>query len=99
MQIKKILAVASAAVTLGTCSAFGASAANNLVAPASYDINKDGVVNISDAVAIELALMGNWAPNDLSTLDANGNGIVDDLDRMSIMGYVAQVGIPSIVMK
>jgi len=98
MQIKKILAVASAAVTLGTCSAFGASAAKNLVAPASYDINKDGVVNISDAVAIELALMGNWAPNDLSTLDANGNGIVDDLDRMAIMAYVAQVGITSIYM-
>lgn len=99
MQIKKILAVASAAVTLGACSAFGVSAAKNLVAPASYDINKDGVVNISDAVAIELALMGNWAPNDLSTLDANGNGIVDDLDRMSIMAYVMMIGDSTITMQ
>ena len=95
MKIKRMVAAALTVAMIGTCSIANVSAS----APASYDINKDGIVNISDAVAIELALVGNWAPSDLSTLDVNGNGVVDDLDRMSVMAYVMMIGTPTITMQ
>ena len=40
-----------------------------------------------------MALIGNWKPSDLSDIDVNQNGVVDDLDRTSIMAYVTMVGI------
>lgn len=64
-----------------------------------YDVNGDGFVNISDAVAINMALIGNWKPSDLSDIDVNQNGVVDDLDRTSIMAYVTMVGILTITMQ
>lgn len=95
-KIKKFLASVSALTMIAACSSVSASA---LTAPASYDVNGDGTVNISDVVAVSMALMGDWKPSNLSDIDANQNGIVDDLDRMSIMGYVTMVGIPTITMQ
>lgn len=46
-----------------------------------------------------MALIGNWKPSDLSDIDVNQNGVVDDLDRMSIMAYVTMVGILTITMQ
>lgn len=94
MKLKKVLAVVSTAVAVIVGTMSGASALN---APAA--INGDGFVNISDAVAINMALIGNWKPSDLSDIDVNQNGVVDDLDRTSIMAYVTMVGILTITMQ
>lgn len=96
MKLKKVLAVVSTAVAVIVGTMSGASALN---APAGYDVNGDGFVNISDAVAINMALIGNWKPSDLSDIDVNQNGVVDDLDRTSIMAYVTMVGILTITMQ
>ena len=95
MKLKKILAAVSAVVVMSAGSVNNVSAS----APASYDVNGDGMVDISDAVAISTALAGQWQPINLSTLDANQNGIIDDLDRMAIMSYVSMYGIPTITMQ
>lgn len=95
MKFKRFIAVVSAVVMIGACSAVNVSA----TVPAGYDINGDGVVNISDAVAINMALTGEWNPSDLSDIDVNQNGVVDDLDRMSIMAYVMMIGTPTITMQ
>ncbi len=95
MKFKRFIAAVFVAMVIGVCSAANVSA----TAPANYDVNGDGVVNISDAVAINMALTGNWKPSDLSDIDVNQNGVVDDLDRMSIMAYVAMIGTPTITMQ
>lgn len=97
MKFKRFFAAVSAAVMLGACSLSSVSA--ELVAPDSYDVNSDGRVNISDAVLINTALGGQWRPSDMSWLDVNGNGIVDNLDYMSIVAYVTMTGIPTITMQ
>ena len=95
MKFKRFIAAVSAAVVICVSSAVSVSA----TAPASYDINGDGDVNVSDVVCINRALIGKWKPSNLSSIDANQNGIVDDLDSMSIMAYVAMIGIPTITMQ
>lgn len=66
--------------------------------PSSYDVNKDGSVNVSDVVWINSVLIGSLTYSDISVFDANQNGVVDQLDRMSIMAYVSEYGITSIIM-
>ena len=95
MNIKKFLAAVSAATVMSVGSVNNVSA----TAPASYDVNDDGMVNVSDAVAISTALVGQWKPTDITILDTNQNGIIDDLDRMAIMSYVSMYGIPTITMQ
>lgn len=95
MKFKRFIAAVSAAVVICVSSAVSVSA----TAPAGYDINGDGTVSVSDVVYINQALMGKWKPTDISVLDVNQNGVVDDLDRMSIMAYVSMIGIATITMQ
>ena len=46
-----------------------------------------------------MALIGNWKLSDLSDIDVNQNGVVDELDRTSIMEYLPMVGILTITMQ
>lgn len=95
MKLKKTLVVISAGMATAACLAVNVSA----TAPAGYDINGDGTVSVSDAVYLNQALMGKWKPTDLAVLDVNQNGVVDDLDRMSIMAYVTMIGTATITMQ
>lgn len=95
MRFKKIFAAISALAVMSVGSVSNVAA----VAPTSYDINGDGLVNSADAVSISTALAGQWQPTDISTLDANQNGVVDDLDRLSVVWYVSMIGNPTITMQ
>lgn len=46
-----------------------------------------------------MALSGNSKASDNTALDVNNNGVVDHLDYMSIMAYVAMVGDVTITMQ
>ena len=94
MKCKRIFASISAA------SIMAVSSTNvSAVAPEGYDVNNDGRVNIADAVAISMALSGNSKASDNTALDVNNNGVVDHLDYMSIMAYIAMVGDVTITMQ
>ena len=73
MQIKKILAVASAAMLMSIGTLCNVSAVNK-------DPNGDGVLNIYDAIFISKYLSGKVYPSDISQLDYSGNGVVSQLD-------------------
>lgn len=53
-----------------------------------YDINKDGYVNSVDAVVFNKILIGAVRANDLKSIDVNENGIIDELDRKTLLAYI-----------
>ncbi len=96
MKFRKLFATLSSFAIVMGISMCNVSA---LTAPNSYDINNDGAINISDVVSINMALIGSWKPTNILTLDANQNGIIDNLDSKAIMSYVVMIGIPTITMQ
>ncbi len=51
------------------------------------DPNGDGKLNISDAVMIMQYLAGCFEPTDLSKFDADGNGVISQMDAYRIQLY------------
>ena len=55
---------------------------------ASYDLNHDNKVTSSDVAYISKILSGLAKPTSVDNLDANGNGIVDEIDLKTILYYL-----------
>ena len=55
------------------------------------DPDGDGELTISDCVLILNYLAGNREPSDLSKLDADGNGVISQMDAYRIQLYVAHL--------
>lgn len=85
MKIKKVLITSIAACAL-VCSM--ATTVNAVTYVASYDVNHDNVVNVRDVAYINRVLQGQAKPTSIDNLDANGNGIVDDIDMQTILYHV-----------
>ena len=85
-NVKKIIPV------LIIVSGIIASTLSNMVGAVEYDshydIDKDGNITASDAVTLGKFLCGSWAPNNVSTLDVNQNGIVDWIDQNMIVAKI-----------
>ena len=88
MRFKKILAAVSAAVVMSAGTVCNVSAS----APASYDVNYDGYVNIADAVYLYSYLRGSFYLSNYSSLDLNNNGLITNFDarliELSIAGVI-----------
>lgn len=82
-KIVAILTVASGMIVSTVSGVVGAA-----VYDSHYDIDKDGYITASDAVTLGKFLCGSWAPNDISTLDVNQNGIVDWIDQNMIVAKI-----------
>lgn len=94
MKCKRIFTCISVAVIIAV-SAMNVSA----TAPAGYDVNNDGYVNIADVVAISMVLNGASRASNNVVIDVNNNGVVDQLDYLSVMAYVSMIGNVSITMQ
>ncbi|MGN1481392.1 dockerin type I domain-containing protein [Porcipelethomonas sp.] len=85
MKVKKVLISGIAVCTLACSMAIQANAVTYV---AKYDVNHDNVVNVRDVAYINRILQGTAKPTSIDNLDANGNGVVDDIDMQTILYHV-----------
>jgi len=93
MNAARVLSMLALAVaTAGVCVGLGSDAQQRsdaarpmpVGAPIACvgDLNGDGVVNVSDL----LALLGAWGPNEGHPADINGDGVVNVSDLLILLG-------------
>ncbi len=83
MKVRQRLAAAVvAAATLGSMMVpTGAGAAYNC------DVNRDGVVNVLDTIAINRYLAGLFYVNNPAIMDADGNQIINAADSICVQAH------------
>lgn len=81
--LKKCSAVLLSLTLSCTVAPLASSAASAAYDPC--DVNRDGVVNISDVMYIGKYLNGKWSVEDPSVLDVNQNKIIDKLDQETVL--------------
>ena len=82
MKVKTIKSIAITAIM-----AFASLVALPMSASAITDPNGDGIINISDVVIIRSYVNGQTHVSDLSSLDFNGNNVVDMVDVIRCQRY------------
>ena len=96
MKLKKVLAVVmSLCLTAGAVSYAGTAAAAGTVAVSDLrfalgDANRDGAVNLKDAVVIRRYIAEGWDTEiDLNLADVNGDSTVNLKDAVMLRRYIA----------
>ena len=84
MRIKRIITSIIASAICGTIISVPSVSAVT-------DPNGDGVINIADAVEIGMYLYADHEPTNISVLDFDGNGIVSEMDYISVQLYVSDL--------
>lgn len=85
-KMKKMLACLSAAAMF--CSSAVMMNVSAVEYKAKYDVNVDGSVDIADVLAMNKYRLGVFYVSDPSTMDVDGNLIINYGDSMCIMSYV-----------
>ncbi|MCC8110082.1 MAG: dockerin type I domain-containing protein [Ruminococcus sp.] len=95
MKKKKLAAIfAAVAIAATPVSTLTASAENSLDVTTTTiygDINSDGSITLSDSVAFEKVLNGQYTLSDYTVADLNVNYVVDAADKQILLAFLMQV--------
>lgn len=90
----RVFAVNNSGLSIGTANPFYGTQVWSLESTAydTYDVNRDGRVNIMDATYVQQAVAGLIeVPDDFDTIgDVNGDGVVNVVDSTEIQKYISQ---------
>lgn len=80
--------------TMSTHTTTTSECSGGIVENNTPDINRDGIVNISDAVIIGSVLTGNIDCQSyyISRADVNNDGVIDELDYINVCGVITGYG-------
>jgi len=95
MKKKKLAAIfAAVAIAATPVSTLTASAEDSVDATTTTiygDINSDGSITLSDSVAFEKVLNGQYTLSDYTVADLNVNYVVDAADKQILLAFLMQV--------
>jgi len=95
MKKKKLAAIfAAVAIAATPVSTLTASAEDSVDATTTTiygDINSDGSITLSDSIAFEKVLNGQYTLSDYTVADLNVNYVVDAADKQILLAFLMQV--------
>jgi len=95
MKKKKLAAIfAAVAIAATPVSTLMASAEDSVDATTTTiygDINSDGSITLSDSIAFEKVLNGQYTLSDYTVADLNVNYVVDAADKQILLAFLMQV--------
>lgn len=88
-KIKKMLAACIATVLAGVM--IGAVSAPSASAAVIYgDANNDGIINLSDSIALSKYLSGQCVLSNYTAVDLNVNYVIDAVDQQILLAFLIQ---------